>query len=76
MFEFIGNLLQNILNFFSSLWELLVNLVNDVVFVVQSLAKVVTTIPQYFSWLPAGVLASLVVVIAVVVIYKVMGREG
>lgn len=76
MFEFIGNLLQNILNFFSSLWELLVNLVNDVVFVVQSLAKVVTTIPSYFNWLPAGVLATLVVIIAVVVIYKVMGREG
>ncbi len=76
MFEFIGNLLQNIVTFFSSVWDFILNLINEIVFLVQSLAKVVVTIPSYFTWLPSGVLATLLVIIAVVVIYKVMGREG
>lgn len=76
MFEFISNLLQNIANFFSSVWDFILNLINDIVFVVQSLAKVVATIPQYFGWLPTGVLSVLLMIFAVVVIYKVMGREG
>lgn len=75
MFEFIGNLLQNIANFFSSVWDFILNLVNEIVFVVQSLAKVVATIPQYFGWLPAGVLGTLLIIIGVVVVYKIMGRE-
>lgn len=75
MFEFIGNLLQNIAQFFTSVWDFILNIVNEIVFVVQSLAKVVTTIPQYFGWLPAGVLGTLLVIIGVVVVYKIMGRE-
>lgn len=75
MFEFIGNLLQNIADFFSAVWDFILNLVNEIVFVVQSLAKVVSTVPQYFGWLPAGVLTTLLLIIGVVVIYKIMGRE-
>lgn len=38
--------------------------------------KALTQIPKLFSWLPPKMLAVLVVIFAVVVAYKVMGREG
>ena len=38
--------------------------------------KAVAQIPKLFSWLPPEILAIIVTIFAVVVSYKVFGREG
>lgn len=75
--------MQALLDFFSTLGSIITGLVDfvisiikDIVFVIEVTASVLLRIPQYFSWLPEALLATLTVVFSVVVIYKIIGREG
>lgn len=61
---------------FVSIYEFVLDFFADVVYVIKLTANFVARIPSYFSWLPAPVLALVVSIFAVVVIYKVLGREG
>ena len=59
----------------SSLVNVVVGLVEDTVYIIKLCGSFVAKIPTLFSWLPTPVLAILVSMFAVVVIYKIMGRE-
>lgn len=61
---------------FTSLYHFVLDFFSDVCYVIKLTAQFVVKIPTYFSWLPAPVLALVVSIFAVVVIYKVLGREG
>lgn len=76
-------MIEKLVDFFLGLRDLIVGLVDFVVGLVEDLVYVVTLcgqfvlkIPQFFSWLPAPVVALIVTIFAIVVIYKVLGREG
>lgn len=75
--------MQTLIDFFksftdivSSLVDFVIGLFEDLVYMIKLLGQVVLNIPVYFSWLPAEVLALVVVLIGVVVVYKILGREG
>lgn len=75
--------MQTIIDFFEGLGsaitaviDFLISMVQDLVYMVQLLVKVVAKIPVYFSWIPGEVLAIIVVIIGVAVTYKILGREG
>lgn len=76
MFEFISNTLTNIANFFVSVWEFITNLFKEIGMMVSFLGQIVTTVPNYFRWLPTSVLAVLILTFSIIIIYKVIGREG
>lgn len=72
-----------LLSFFKSIGDTIVAVIDfviglfqDLIYMISLLGKVVLNIPSYFSWLPAEVIALIVTLIAIVVIYKVLGREG
>lgn len=72
-----------IIGFFSGLadllggaFEFLLSLVSDIVYTASLIVKAVSSIPSFFSWLPAPVLALLITIFGVVAIYKLIGREG
>lgn len=74
---------MQVLNFFKTLIDLLVGIVNfviqiikDLVTVVFMLGETVVKLPLAFAWLPGTVASLLVALFAVVVIYKFLGREG
>lgn len=56
--------------------DFLIGFIEDIVYIVKITGEFVLEIPSYLGWLPAPVLAIVIVVFGVVVIYKVMGREG
>lgn len=56
--------------------EFVVSFFSDVVYVIQLTGKFLAQIPTYFSWLPGELLGLLVIIFGVVVIYKILGREG
>ena len=56
--------------------QFLLDFIKDVAYVVELTAKFVAKIPDFFSFLPAELLAIIVALFAVVVIYKILGREG
>lgn len=60
----------------TSLIDFLISFVSDVVYICELCGQFVLNIPAYFSWLPAEAVAIIVTIFAVVVIYKIAGREG
>lgn len=76
MLETIKNTLLSIGDFFVTIFDFVVGFVNDIINVIKYCASAVAKIPDYFAWLPAEILAIIVALFAIVVIYKVLGREG
>lgn len=76
MLETIKNFFLGLVDVITSLIDFVIGFVEDIVYVVKLCASFVAKIPSLFSWLPSGVLAMIVLTFSVVVIYKVMGREG
>lgn len=70
------DILNGIWTFFSSVYDFVVGIFEDIVYVIRLTAHFVAKIPDYFSWLPAPALALIITIFAIVVIYKVLGREG
>lgn len=56
--------------------EFLIGVIADIVYLAQLTAKAVAAIPSYFALLPSPVVGLLTTIFAVVVIYKILGREG
>lgn len=76
MLQTITDFISSIGEFFASIYNFVISFFEDIVYVIQLVGKFVLQIPSYFSWLPAEVLALVVSIFSVVVIYKVLGREG
>ena len=75
-------MLQNIIEFLLSLGEMInsffqyiITFVADSVYILLTVFYVSTQIPSAFSWLPDEFVSLLVVLFAIVVIYKFCGRE-
>ena len=59
-----------------SAFDFVLDFFADIVYVIKLTGSFVLKIPDYFSWLPAPVVALLVSIFTIVVVYKVLGREG
>lgn len=57
-------------------FDFVVSLFSDIVYMIQLTGKFVGQLPTYFSWMPAEISALLLILFAIVVIYKILGREG
>lgn len=75
--------MQAIIDFFVGLFDIVVALVEfvisfieDIIYVIQLTALFLKEIPNYFAWLPTAFTSMLVLIFGIVVIYKVLGREG
>lgn len=56
--------------------KFVIELVGDIIYAVQLVGESVLKIPDYLSFLPPVFVAALVVVFGIVVVYKIIGREG
>lgn len=68
--------LQTIADFFVAIFEIVMSLVRDIIEMVKMLGDFVVQIPDLFDWLPPAVIGTIVTIFGVVVIYKIIGREG
>lgn len=76
MLETIKEVFLGFIDVVTSLVDFVIGFIKDIVYVVKLTGGFVAKIPQLFSWLPGSVVALFVVLFAVVVIYKILGREG
>lgn len=67
---------QGIADVITGVVSFVISLFKDLISMIMMLWDVVANIPAYFSWLPAEIIALLVTLISVVVMYKILGREG
>lgn len=70
------DMLQSIVDTLTAIIDFIVQLVQDLIFVVETLGQAILTIPDYLSWLPAEVASLFIIAFSVVLIYKIVGREG
>lgn len=76
MLQKIGDFLQGIWDAIITVIEFVVDFIKDIIYIVQLVGETVLKIPEYIGWLPTYITTSLVVLFAIVVIYKILGREG
>lgn len=57
-------------------FEFLISFFQDLLYAIQLLGRVLASIPGYLSWLPDPMLVLLLTLFSIVVIYKILGREG
>lgn len=68
--------LENFADSVTNLIDFFLNCFKDVVYVAELLIKIATHLPDYFSWLPAECLTIVLLIFSIVIIYKLLGREG
>lgn len=76
MLEAIKDAVISIGQFFADVVDFVLKLIQDLLYLIELVGQAVGKIPSYFTWLPANVVALIVALIAIVVVYKVLGREG
>lgn len=59
-----------------SVFDFVISFFGDLIYVIKLLGKIVLSLPSYFSWLPGSYSSLLLTLFAIVVIYKILGREG
>lgn len=72
MLDLLSNIVDLLVDFFTAIGSLL----SDLFDVIVKVGRAASFIPDLFSWLPRSVSAILISTFAVVVVYKVLGREG
>lgn len=68
--------LEQIWSIITALIDFVISLVQDLVYLVQLLAVFLSNSDALFSWLPTTIVSLTVVTLGLVVVYKVLGREG
>jgi len=59
-----------------SLCEFVFQTISDIVYMIGLLGSMATNLPAYFGWIPSAVVSSIIVIFSIVVVYKIIGREG
>ena len=67
---------ESIFNIIKSLVDFVIGIIDDIVYLVQLTGRFLMQIPSYLGWLPSSIVASLVAIFTIVVLYKILGREG
>lgn len=75
MLQGIFDVLKKIGDFFTSIVDFIVTLFEDIVKFIKLLGTFAAKIPDWFSWLPASVLALIVILVGVVILIRVLGRD-
>lgn len=55
--------------------DFVVSFFEDLVYIIQLTGKFLAQLPSLFSWLPAPVVSVLLTTFAIVVVYKIAGRD-
>lgn len=74
--------MQAIVDFLSSIGsailagiDFVVSFFEDLVYIIQLTGRFLTQLPSFFSWLPTPVVSGLLTTFAIVVVYKIAGRD-
>lgn len=68
--------LKSIMDTITFLIDFVISLIGDIVYLIQLTAQFLINIPVYFAWLPSEYLSIIVALFGIVVVYKILGREG
>lgn len=67
---------QGIGNAIVAVFDFVVSFFSDLVYLIQLLGSALANMPGFLNWLPPEMVTLLLVLVSIVVIYKILGREG
>lgn len=67
--------LETILDFFKSIWDVIVMLFDGLLDFFELLSTLPDQFQAYLSFLPDGVVGAVIGALAIVIIYKIVGRD-
>ena len=70
------NWFQTLVGYVETAFDFLIDIVEDIVYVTKLAYSYLSSLPRLFGFLPTSVVSILVIAFGVVVIYKILGREG
>lgn len=76
MLKNIFNAVKNVIKTITMLVDFLIQMIKDILYVIQITAEALGQIPEYIGWLPTVAISALVTLFGIVIVYKVLGREG
>ena len=76
MLETIKDFIVGIGEMLLAIWDFVIGFFEDIAYIVKITGQAVVHIPDIFSWMPAEMVVLIVLIIGIVVVYKVTGREG
>lgn len=76
MLQEIRDILVAIGDFFKTVIDFVIAFFEDLVYMVKLVGKTVEQLPDYLDWLPSSLVGLILAIFTVVVIYKILGREG
>lgn len=56
--------------------EFVIGTITDLVYMTQLMGEIIIFLPDYLGWLPSAIVTFVMLIISIVVIYKIIGREG
>lgn len=68
--------LEGFIETVTSVIDFVIGFFDDIVYLIAITGQVLAQIPSYFTWLPSELIALLGVLLALIVLYKILGREG
>lgn len=60
----------------TSIFDFIISFFQDLVYAIQLCGKVLLNLPSYLGWIPSSFLSIIMVLFGIVVVYKILGREG
>lgn len=72
----IANMIKGISDWFVMIMEYIRGFFGDIVYLVQITGVFLARIPEYFSWFPSEGVTLIALTFSIVVVYKILGREG
>lgn len=76
MLKSLVGLVENVLSLFGGLFSVICKIFDFITFLFDLVIKFAVSIPDFFFWLPAEITVLLVSIFSVVIVYKILGREG
>lgn len=71
-----ADILVSIGDFLATLGQIVLTFIEDIVYIVKLTGAILLRVPMYFSWMPSEAVILIGILFSIVVIYKVLGREG
>lgn len=72
----ITDILKSLANWVTMLVDFVFGFIGDVIYIIKITGIFLLKIPEYFAWLPSECVSIIVIIFSIVVVYKILGREG
>lgn len=76
MLKSIYRAIKGFINTVMMIVDFIITLIEDIIYVIKLTAEALAEIPSYFTWLPDFFVPALITLFGIVIVYKVIGREG